>query len=79
MDTNDLWHPISERPKDFADILLYHSKEDFMLLCSYTPVHDTVSCDMAPDGESWKWDEPFWLFDMWCNINDLKPKLTDKQ
>ena len=67
------WHPMSERPEGFAEILLYNSKEDFMLLCSYTPVHDNVSCDMAPDGESWDWDRPLWRFDMWCYIKDIKP------
>lgn len=73
METAKLWHTIDERPKDFCEILMYDSKQDVLCLCDYSPVWDSVSCNEAPDGDSWNWGDHYTSYDMWCYADDIKP------
>ena len=69
-----LWHSVDEKPRKSGDILVYDPDSDSMLLCYYSHEHDLVSCDTAPDGESWKWDEPLSGYELWLYAEDIKPE-----
>lgn len=51
--------------------MCYDEYDDYRV-ANYSARWDTVYTDEAPDGESWKWDDPFYRFDKWCYIDDLK-------
>ena len=70
--SKSIWRSIDEKPTKDCSILICYDEEDDYTVANYSAYWDTVFTDEAPDGESWKWGEPFYQFDRWCYINDLK-------
>ena len=66
-----IWHSAEERPTKDCSILIYDEYEEYKVAI-YSKEWDTLYIDEAPDGTSFNLDDPFYRFDGWCYIDDLK-------